>query len=122
MTLFQRSRSMRIDSYQLGSVVINGTAYDSDCLILGESVRAGWWRKQGHSLQVEDLPTLLEHHPRVLIVGTGYSGVLKVEQEVERALQSRGIELVVARTEDACHEFNARGGGRGVVAALHLTC
>ena len=113
---------MLIDSYEFGRIVIDGKTYTSDVIVGSESVDSSWWRKQGHSLQVEDLPTLLEHHPRVLIVGTGYSGVLKVEQEVERALQSRGIELVVARTEDACHEFNARGGGRGVVAALHLTC
>lgn len=113
---------MFIDSYEFGRIVIDGKTYTSDVIVDWESVDSSWWRKQGHSLQAEDLAVILEHRPRVLIVGTGYSGALEVEREVERFLHSRGIELIIAMTEVACHEFNARGGAKGVVAALHLTC
>ena len=44
---------MHIDSYQFGKIVIDGTGYSSDCVILGDSVQANWWRKQGHLLAVE---------------------------------------------------------------------
>jgi hypothetical protein len=114
---------MHIDSYQFGKIVINGIAYDSDCLIYGDSVHANWWRKQGHLLAVEDLQRILAAGPEVLVVGCGASGLMKISEDAESILQREGIELIALDTHKAVKKFNALAeNDENVAAALHLTC
>ena len=114
---------MHIDSYEFGNIVIDGTAYNSDCLIFGDSVQANWWRKRGHSLAVEDLKPVLAAKPSVLVVGCGTSMMMKVSEETKQVLQQRNIELIALATNEAVEKFNGLNDkGRDVAAALHLTC
>lgn len=114
---------MHIDSYQFGRVVIDGTGYSSDCVILGDSVQANWWRKQGHLLAVEDLRPVIEAKPSVLVVGCGTSGMIKVSEETRQALKHQNIELIALNTKEAADRFNELvEKGENVAAALHLTC
>lgn len=111
-----------IDSYEFGKIVVDGRVFRSDIILDAVSVHADWWRKEGHALCLEDLDEILKRDPEVLIVGTGYSGLVKVKSEVVRKLESLGIELIIKKTEEACREYNKRVAAEGVVAALHLTC
>ena len=77
---------MHIDSYQFGKIVIDGMAYNSDCLILGDSVQPNWWRKQGHLLAVEDVQSVIEAKLAVLVVGCGASGLMKVSDDIGQIL------------------------------------
>jgi len=114
---------MHIDSYTFGNIVIDGKGYSSDCLIFGDSVQADWWRKQGHSLAVEDLQPVLAAKPSVLVVGCGESGMMKVREETKQALQQQNIELIAVNTGQAVAKFNQLAEqGENVAAALHLTC
>jgi hypothetical protein len=114
---------MHIDSYQFGKIVINGTAYNSDCLILGDSVQANWRRKQGHLLAVEDLQSVIAARPSTVVVGCGASGLMKVSENVAQVLCEHGIELFTENTNKAVERFNELSGkGENVAAALHLTC
>ena len=114
---------MHIDSYQFGKIVIDGTAYNSDCLILGGSVQANWWRKQGHLLTPEDLQPVIAAKPVTLVVGCGASGLMKVSEDVGQILQEHDIELFKANTSKAVEKFNELSDkGENVAAALHLTC
>ena len=114
---------MHIDSYQFGKIVIDGTAYSSDCLIIGGSVRPNWWRKQGHLLTPEDLQPVIAAWPKFLIVGCGASGMMKVSEDIDKLLQEHSIELFSANTNEAVTRFNElTEKGENVAAALHLTC
>ena len=114
---------MHIDSYQFGKIVIDGATYSSDVIILGDSVQSNWWRKQGHSLAVEDLQTVMEAKPAVLVVGCGASGIMQVPEDTRQALQQKGIELEAFNTHKAVERFNELSQrGTNVAAALHLTC
>ena len=114
---------MHIDSYQFGKIVIDGTAYNSDCLILGNSVQPNWWRKQGHLLTVEDLQPVIAVKPSVLVVGCGASGLMKVSKGIGQVLREQGIELFTANTSKAISRFNELAEkGKNVAGALHLTC
>ncbi len=114
---------MHIDSYQFGKIVIDGTAYNSDCIILGDSVQPNWWRKQGHLLTVEDLLPVIASKPSVLVVGCGTSGLMKVSQDIDQVLCEHGIELFAAKTHKAVAKFNELAAkGTNIAAALHLTC
>jgi len=82
----------------------------------------GWWRREGHRLHVEDLKEVFQERPEVLIVGTGYSGLMRVPNEVSDYVKTIGIELIVQSTKEACKTFNRLVQSKRVVAALHLTC
>ncbi|KPV62031.1 MAG: hypothetical protein AOA65_2069 [Candidatus Bathyarchaeota archaeon BA1] len=112
-----------IDSYDFGQIVIDGRRYTKDLIIFPDRVRDGWWRREGHRLDVVDLKEVLQEKPEVLIVGTGYSGLMRVPPETKDYLKSRGIELIAQRTEQACKTYNRHLQlRRRVVAAFHLTC
>lgn len=113
---------MRISSYSFGRITVDGEIYTQDLIIFPGHIRSSWWRQQGHSLSVNDLEEVMAAPPDLLIVGTGYSGVMKVPEETISELQSRGIEVQVKKTTAAVTAFNEAPEGRKVVAALHLTC
>lgn len=111
-----------IDSYSFGEIVINGTKYTSDVIIYPDKVDDSWWRQRGHLLQKEDLKDVIEYNPKVLIVGTGDDGLMKVSDDTKQFLKSKGIEFISEKTEKACDIYNSLKEKRNVVAALHLTC
>ncbi len=114
---------MRVEGYRFGRIVVSGKEYTSDVIIYPDRVRAGWWRKEGHYLHMEDLEEVLEFNPEVLVIGTGASGAMRVPGDLVEELERRGIKVIVERTEDACKTFNRLAEeGKRVVAALHLTC
>ncbi len=118
-----QENSMKIQAYDFGKIDIEGKIYTSDVIILPEMVKDSWWRKQGHSLHIDDLTEIIEAKPDVLVVGTGYYGRMTIPPETKSFLESKGIEIRVAETSDAVEEFNRLQQNVGrIVAALHLTC
>lgn len=112
---------MKIDDYTFGRIVVNGTTYTKDVIILPDRVFHPWWRKEGHYLHWEDLEVVLNTDPEVLYIGRGYSGVMEVPSSVVEKLQAQGIEVVSGRTSDIVERFNSDPRQKKV-AALHLTC
>jgi len=49
-----------IDSYDFGRVTVDGKRYSTDLLVFPDKIKAGWRRKEGHSLQIQDLTEVLE--------------------------------------------------------------
>lgn len=114
-----------IDSYDFGVIVVRGKRYKSDVIVFPEKVVDGWWRKEGHRIYVEDLKEIFSHLPlpEVLLVGTGYYGLVKVTPEVEKALETHGIKLIIQPTGEAYKTFNELlKAGKRVAGAFHLTC
>jgi hypothetical protein len=112
-----------IEEYGFGRIAIDGRAYTSDVIIRPDRVFSSWWRQEGHQLAPTDLDEVIAARPEVLVVGTGYSGLMRVLPETETYLAEQRIQLVVERTADACQTYNRfLRAGRNVVAALHLTC
>lgn len=114
---------MNVEAYDFGTIRIEGETYTSDVIIMPDTVRGSWWRREGHNLSIEDLTDVIDAKPNVLVIGTGYYGRMKVPADTRSYLESRGIEVHAARTDKAVKEFNELQRRIGkVVAALHLTC
>jgi hypothetical protein len=111
-----------IESYDFGRIVIDGRKFGSDVVIFPNRIDGNWWRKERHTLNVDDVKEIVEAKPEVLVVGTGYSGLMKIHPQTEQYLRSSGIELIAAKTEKACKTYNELFKSRRVVAAFHLTC
>jgi hypothetical protein len=113
---------MHIESYVFGRIVINGTIYTSDIIIYPGRVDPTWRRKEGHRLGPGDLIEALKAEPDVLIIGTGYAGVMRVPQETVDSISAHGIAVRVERTSRAVEIYNELQATGQVIASLHLTC
>jgi len=114
---------MRIDSYSFGVMKVGGSEYRGDLIVFPDNVMSNWWRKEGHSLAIEDLDDVLAFKPEVLVIGKGASGLMDVPASTQKMLQEAGIEVIAADTGQAWSIFNEQmERGRKVVGAFHLTC
>ena len=114
---------MKITHYEFGRIRIEGKDYDSDVIISADGVQDQWWRKEGHNLDVEDLGTILQRNPELLIVGSGYYGRMKVPDKTRDYLVEKGVRVEVINTTEAVTKYNElQKECARIVAALHLTC
>ena len=113
-----------IESYSFGSIVIDGNRYTSDLLIFpnGEVVDS-WRRKQGHRLSLDDIQSLIESEPEIIIAGTGANGLMEPDNILEKHLLEKGIEFLKASSREATDLYNKLNSQkRAVGACFHLTC
>jgi hypothetical protein len=123
MCILGREWFWMIDSYGFGRIVIDGKKYTSDVIIFPNQVMSDWWREEGHRLHVNDLDEVLKEKVDVLVVGTGYLGLMKVLTETEELMKREGVELIIQPTKEAWKTYNSLAkSGKKVVAAFHLTC
>jgi len=47
---------------------------------------------------------------------------MKVQGALREFVESKGIELIIKETEEACKTYNEMRDKKKVVAAFHLTC
>ncbi len=114
---------MQIESYSFGVMKVDGREYRQDLIIFPDKVRSKWWRRQGHSLAVQDVCDVIEFKPELLVVGTGDSGMMAIPAATEKALQDAGIKVIAQNTGQARSIFNEQiKKGKNVVGAFHLTC
>jgi len=112
-----------IESYRFGEIVVLGKTYRRDLKIIKGRVYPDWWRKEGHLLQPEDLEDVWRASPEILVVGTGASGVMRVDPRTAEKAKALGIVLEAYPTAKAAERFNQLfKEGREVAGAFHLTC
>jgi hypothetical protein len=112
---------MRIEGYSFGRVLVDGEEHTKDVIVLPSRVVGGWWRRDGHSLVLEDLEEVLEELPERLIVGTGAYARMRPDPRAIERLRERDVEVESLPTPDAVERFNELDASR-TAAALHLTC
>ena len=111
----------RLEDYSFGRVIVDGSEHTRDLIVLPDRVITNWWRRDGHSLAIEDLDAVLDELPELLIVGVGAYGRLHSDPGVIAALERRGVAVECLHTNDAVRRF-AEVDERRTAAALHLTC
>jgi hypothetical protein len=112
-----------IDHYEFGSITINGKTYNSDVIVTPDKVIDNWWREEGHEIAPIDIEDVLDEGHRVMVVGTGMSGEVKVLTETKDLIKSKGIQLVIKNTSEAVKIYNKfEEQGVDVVGLFHLTC
>jgi len=114
---------MKIDSYVFGSITVEGKMYDKDLIIFPDGVKPNWWRREGHFLSKEDIETILEYNPEILVIGKGAYGAMVIPEELKKVLKSKNIDLIDKNTAEASQVFNdCIKNGQNAVGAFHLTC
>ncbi len=110
-----------LEDYSFGSLRVDGAEHTRDVIVLPTRVVGEWWRRDGHSLAIEDLEEVIDELPERLIVGCGAHGRLHPDPSVVEALAARGVEMEALPTADAVERYRESDPAR-TAAALHLTC
>lgn len=107
--------------YSFGRLIVDGLEQTRDLIVLPDRVVTNWWRREGHSLALEDLDEVLATLPERLIVGVGAYGRLHPDPAVIAELERRGVTVECLPTDEAVHRYGQLDERR-TAAALHLTC
>jgi hypothetical protein len=110
-----------IGEYSFGRIVVDGTEHRRDLIVMPDRVLPDWWRKDGHSLAMEDLDEVIDELPERLLLGCGADGRLEPDPAVIDALRRRGVEVEALPTAEAVERYRQLDPSR-TAAALHLTC
>ena len=119
-----------IQEYKFGSMTIDGQTYRHDVEVRWTGEVLDWLRNESHIIDIGDIIEAIEQNPETIIIGTGQNGVAQVTEEAQREIKSRGITLIIDRTEQATKTFNIRkedskeekGEQEKVTGLFHLTC
>ncbi|MBV8734975.1 MAG: hypothetical protein JO321_01835 [Solirubrobacterales bacterium] len=111
----------RLTHYSFGRLSVDGSEQRRDVIVLPDRVVTDWWRREGHSLVLEDVQDVLEELPERLIVGVGAYGRLRPDRAAIEELERRGVAVECLPTQDAVRRYGELDERR-TAAALHLTC
>ncbi len=111
----------QIDSTSFGSITVDGKRYAHDVWIFADgSIRR---RDRNHEFMLDELDLLLDGGPEVVIVGTGKSGCVVIDEYAAREAGRRGIKIISDVTPNALKQYNeAIKAKRKVAGAFHTTC
>lgn len=113
---------MQIDNFKFGCFTIDGTDYQHDIKIIENKIKI-WNYVKHHTVVPEDLSDILLTKPETIIIGTGTSGLVFVENKTKKLAEEKKINLLIKKTPEACKQFNSLTQQyKKVAAILHVTC
>jgi len=114
-----------INSTQFGSVVIDNKKYNQ-VLIINDSIIERDYNKleelfgTSHKIGNWERDELLKGNPEAIIIGTGQSGAMEVDQDFIGFMKEKNIEVIIAKTLEAIEIYNKQN--KKVNALIHTTC
>ncbi len=110
----------RVDNLFFGGITLGGRTYSKDIIIFssGEVVE----KERNHLIDKKTIQDVLLREPELIIIGTGHSGLAKIDPTIELVTKIEGVEVVVKTTREAVDLFNKLYAKKKVAAVLHTTC
>ena len=118
---------MKIAGTEFGSITIDGETYPHDVLIRlsGEIMKR---RKKlskrvygtSHIISLEEAEFVYEKGCRLLIVGTGQNGNLRLSPEAAEFFAGKSCAVIAEPTPRALVDFNRAKGDK--IGLFHVTC
>ncbi len=113
----------KIEIYLFGKIKINEKIYKEDLVIFPNKTISKFTPKDSHFLTLNDLKEVFDSKPKILIIGTGYFGFVKLSEEVLEYCKHSKIELIELKNEEAVEKYNSLCEKESnLVLAIHLTC
>ena len=112
-----------ITNFSFGRIVVEGQTCNSDIKIVRGRLITDWWRRSGHSVEIEDVQDILASDSKVLVIGRGQPGYMRVSKSLRRHLEENNIQLIEEPTSEAFRIFNrCYSEGKKVAGAFHVSC
>ncbi|MBW3660578.1 MAG: Mth938-like domain-containing protein [Gemmatimonadetes bacterium] len=120
-------RSPRIEDLDWGRLAVEGReAPYKDAKLWPGGSREWDWNETGTrhvpGVQPADVEEVVEHGAEVVVLGRGILGALRVKDETLEALERAGVEVHVAKTEEAVRRYNELREARPTGGLFHTTC
>jgi hypothetical protein len=117
----------RVDSFEFGSIVIDGRRYGHDVLVFPDGAikrrKGGFWKFGSHVIKKVEIDELLKTNPEIVVLGTGTDARLRLASDAELALKEPGINCAVLPSLAASERLNDLwDSGKRVAALIHVTC
>ena len=114
--------SMNIE-FSFGRIVVDGQTCNNDIKIISGRLVSNWWRKSGHTVEIEDVQDVIDSDSTILVIGKGQPGYMRVTESLQEHLEKNDIELIVEQTSDAIQTFSRlMQAGKQVSAGFHVGC
>ena len=118
----------RIDGVSWGKITVDGKKYHQ-ALIIGDKVFERDKTKleelfgTSHEIGDWEQKLLLSNRPEIILVASGFSGVLKISDDLRFKIYDLGIKLIIDLTPKIAAEYNRLTAvGSRVNALIHTTC
>lgn len=115
----------RIHRAGFGWLNYGGKIYEHDRVLHQDGISPVWWRNRRHWFDLDDAMAIVDRHrPELLILGTGWMGMMRIDLDALTAgLARAGVTFQAHRTPDAILLYQrAFQQGIQVAAGLHVTC
>ena len=112
-----------ITDFSFGRISANGQIFNSDIKIVRGTLVPDWWRKSGHTVEIEDVQDVLDSDSEFFVIGQGQPGYLKITDSLRKRLAKMKIELIEEPTARAIDTFNRlHSEERRVSGGFHVGC
>jgi hypothetical protein len=112
-----------ISDFSFGRIVVNGRTCTTDIKVIQGTLTSDWWRKSGHTVEIEDVQDILNAELDILVIGKGQPGYMKIADSLKQRLSELNIKLIEAPTARAVETFNRLyKEGRRVAGGFHFGC
>ena len=109
--------------FSFGRIVANGQICNHDIKIVEGTLLPAWWRKSGHTVEIEDVQDALDTDPEILVIGTGQPGYMRITDSLKEHLAENSVKLIEEPTPKAIETFNRLfKKGRRVAGGFHVGC
>lgn len=118
----------KIDKITWGKIKVDNKEFH-DILISGDKVEERDYPKleeffgTSHEIGKWEVDKLFENEPQVILIGTGWAGVVNVPNVIKEDAQKKNLEYLEYKSKKAVKEYNKLvAKGLKVNALIHSTC
>lgn len=117
-----------INSTKFGEIVIDNKKYSQVLIIDGVVFERDEKKLEElfgttHQIGGWEIERLLEGNPEIIIVGTGQSGALQVEEMFLERMRKADVKIITAITPEAMKIYNEKAKqDKKINALIHTTC
>ncbi len=112
-----------ISGFSFGRIVVNDKIYSNDIKIVSGNLVPDWWRRSGHSVEIEDIQDILDSSTDIIVIGKGQPGYMNTSDTLRQYLQQNHFRLIEEPTSDAIQTFNLlTSEGKRVSGGFHVGC
>ena len=120
--------SVKISKITWGKIIVNGIEYNQ-ILIIGSNIEEREYDRlkslfgTSHKIGDWEIEKLFSGSPEIILIGTGWDGVLEVHDKIIKQADKLNIKLEILKSEEAISKYNELAKDRKRVNALiHTTC
>lgn len=119
---------IKIDSVSWGKIKVDGKEYHQALIICDKVFERDKPKLEAlfgttHQIGDWERELLLSGKPEIILIASGFNGVLKVKDDLRLMINDLGIKLITDLTPKAVAEYNRLvAKGKRVNALIHTTC